>query len=111
MSAKGHANSQGVEMSQSTTTSVGSREVVREAAPTSEKDERLAAPVLITEQEVLLGTRAATLPPKVSAAQHRWIAAIRVAAGSLHLPPPRQRFPMDTGYLERSRMAREMDRL
>jgi hypothetical protein len=42
---------------------------------------------------------------------HRWIDAIRVAAGSLHLPPPRQRYPMDTGYLERSRMAREMDRL
>ena len=33
------------------------------------------------------------------------------AAGSLHLPPPRQRHPVDTGYLERARMAREMDRL
>ena len=42
---------------------------------------------------------------------HRWIDAIRVAAGSLHLPPPRQHYPTDTGYLERSRMAREMDRL
>ena len=97
-------------MSQSTTTSAITREVVQEAAPTSEKDETSAAPVLITEQEVLFGTRAAMLLRKAYN-PHRWIDAIRVAAGSLHLPPPRQHFPTDTGYLERSRMAREMDRL
>ena len=97
-------------MSQSTTASAGTREVVPTAAPTSEKDGTSAAPVLVTEQEVLLGTRAAVLPPKASS-PHRWFDAIRVAAGSLHLPPPRQRFPMDTGYFERARMAREMDRL
>ena len=97
-------------MSQSTTTSATTREVVQEAAPTSEKDGTSAAPVLITEQEVLFSTRVALLLRKAST-PHRWIDAIRVAAGSVHLPPPRQHYPMDTGYLERSRMAREMDRL
>jgi hypothetical protein len=97
-------------MSQSTTTSARTSEVVNTAAPTSEKDETSAAPVLITAQEVLFSTRVALLLQKASR-PHRWIDAVRVAAGSLHLPPPRQRFPMDTGYLERSRMAREMDRL
>ena len=86
------------------------REGVHTAEPTSEKDETSAAPVLITAQEVLFSTRVALLLRKTSA-PHRWIDAIRVAAGSLHLPPPRQRHPMDTGYLERARMAREMDRL
>jgi hypothetical protein len=97
-------------MSQSTTTSAETREVVPTAAPTSRKDGPSPAPNLITEQEVLFGTRAAKLPRKASN-PHRWIDAIRVAVGSVHLPPPRQRHPMDTGYLERARMAREMDRL
>jgi hypothetical protein len=97
-------------MSQSTTASARTHEVVHEATPTSGKDETSAAPVLITAQEVLFSTRVALLLRKASA-PHRWIDAIRVAAGSLHLPPPRQHYPMDTGYLERSRMAREMDRL
>ena len=97
-------------MSQSTTTSATTREAVHEAAPTSEKDGTSAAPVLITAQEVLFSTRVALLLRKASTPR-RWIGAIRVAAGSLHLPPPRQRYPMDTGYLERARMAREMDRL
>jgi hypothetical protein len=97
-------------MSQSTTTSETTREVVPTAAPMSEKDGPSPAPVLITAQEVLFSTRVALLLQKAST-PHRWIAAVRDAAGSLHLPPPRQRFPMDTGYLERSRMAREMDRL
>jgi hypothetical protein len=97
-------------MSQSTTTSATIREVVQEAAPTSEKDETSSALVLITAQEVLFSTRLALLVGKASTPR-RWIDAIRVAAGSVHLPPPRQRHPVDTGYLERARMAREMDRL
>lgn len=97
-------------MSQSTTTSARTSEGVHEAAPTSVKDETSDAPVLITAEEVLFSTRVALLLRKASA-PHRWIGAIRVAAGSLHLPPPRQHYPMDTGYLERARMAREMDRL
>ena len=97
-------------MSQPTTTSARNREVGHEAAPTSGKDGMPAAPVLITAQEVLFSTRVALLLRKASAPR-RWIDAIRGAAGSLHLPPPRQRYPVDTGYLERARMAREMDRL
>ena len=98
-------------MSQSTTTSAENREVVHDAAPISEKkDTTSPASVLITEQEVLLGTRAAALPEEV--ATHRgWIESIRAAVGSLHLPPPRQRYFRDSGYLERARMGREMDRL
>jgi hypothetical protein len=97
-------------MSQSTTTSARTPEVVHEAAPISGKDGTSAAPVLITAQEVLFSTRVALLLGKASAV-HRWMDAIRAAAGSVHLPPPHQRHPVDTGYLERARMAREMDRL
>ena len=97
-------------MSHSTTTSATTREVEHIGAPTSEKDGTPSAAVLITAQEVLFSTRVALLLQKAST-PHRWIDAIRVAAGSLHLPPPRQRHPVDTGYLERARMAREMDRL
>ena len=97
-------------MSQSITTSARTPEVVHEAASMSAKDETPAPSVLITPQEVLFSTRVALLVRKASDPL-RLIDAIRVAAGSLRLPPPRQRHPMDTGYLERSRMAREMDRL
>jgi hypothetical protein len=98
-------------MSQLTTTSATNGEVVHEAAPAPEKSMTSPASVLVTEQEVLFGTKAAAaVAPKVSA--HRgWIDAIRAAVGSLHLPPPRQSYPRDPGYLERARMAREMDRL
>jgi hypothetical protein len=109
--AKGwHANGQGDEMSQSTTASATTRGAVHEVEPTSEKDGTTPESVLITAQEVLFSTRVALMLRKTST-PHRWIGAIRGAAGSLRLPPPRERHPMDTGYLERARMAREMDRL
>jgi hypothetical protein len=111
MSAKGRpANGQGDEMSQSTTAPAITREAVHEVEPTSEKDGTTPEPVLITEHEVLFSTRVALLVRKASDPL-RLIDAIRVAAGSLRLPPPRQHYPMDTGYLERARMGREMDRL
>ena len=97
-------------MSQPTTASAIAREAVHEVEPTSGKDETSAAPVLITPQEVLFSTRVALMLGKASTPR-RWMDAIRAAAGSVHLPPPRQRHPVDTGYLERARMAREMDRL
>jgi hypothetical protein len=98
-------------MSQLTTTSADKREVVHDSAPTSEKKDTTApASVLITEQEVLLGTRAAALPAEAPT-RRGWIEAIRTAVGSLHLPPPRERHFRDPGYLEQARMAREMDRL
>ena len=97
-------------MSQSTTTSATNREVVNTAAPISEKDTTSPASVLITEQEVLFGTKAAA--QLLEGSTHRGlIEAIRTAVGSLHLPPPRQRYPRDPGYLEQARMARVMDRL
>ncbi|MDT5020343.1 MAG: hypothetical protein QOI33_867 [Mycobacterium sp.] len=97
-------------MSQLTGTSATVGEVNHGAATSSSKDAALSAPVLITEQEVLFGSRAAILPRRESLT-HRMIGAVRTAATSLRLPPPRQHYPADLGYLERSRMAREMDRL
>jgi hypothetical protein len=97
-------------MSQLTTTSVTQSDVGHVEPITAIKDETPLAPVLITEQEVLFGTRAAALPHRASL-PHRLIGAVRTAATSLRLPPPRQHYPTDLGYLERSRMAREMDRL
>lgn len=96
-------------MSQLTKTSTETRDVVHHATRTSAADLTSAAPVLITEQEVMFGTRAA-LSTRVAAVPRRLLDAIRAAAA----PPqaPRRRyFLMDTGYLEHSRMAREMDRL
>jgi hypothetical protein len=98
-------------MSQLTTISATKREVVHEAAPTPEKSMTSPASVLVTEQEVLFGTKAAAALQAEAPARRGWIGAIRAAVGSLHLPPPRQRYPRDPGYLEQARMAREMDRL
>jgi hypothetical protein len=97
-------------MSHLTETSATLGDVNHDAAPSSSKDTALSAPILITEQEVLFGSRAAILPRRASLT-HRVIGAVRTAATSLRLPPPRQHYPADLGYLERSRMAREMDRL
>ncbi|BBX48014.1 hypothetical protein GCM10009641_09420 [Mycobacterium cookii] len=97
-------------MSQLAETSVVARDVASEAESATVKDGTPAAPVVITEQEVLFGTRAAT-SSRVASAPRRWIGAIRAAAASLQLPPPRQHYSTDTSYLERSRMAREMYRL
>jgi hypothetical protein len=97
-------------MSQLTTTSVTQSDIAHVEALTAIKDAASPEPVLITEQEVLFGTRVATSPRRAML-PHRLISAVRTAATSLRLPPPRQHYPADLGYLERSRMAREMDRL
>jgi hypothetical protein len=97
-------------MSQLTTTSATQSGVGHSAALTATTNETSSEPVLITEQEVLFGTRAATSPRRASL-PHRFIGAVRTAVTSLRLPPPREHYPMDLGYLEQSRMAREMDRL
>ncbi len=86
------------------------RDVVHEAQQPVVMDETSASPVLITEQEVMFGTHVA-LSARVAAGPRRFAAAIRTAAASLHLPPPHQHYPAAAGYLERSRMAREMERL
>jgi hypothetical protein len=97
-------------MSQLSGTFESTRDVVHDAQRTVVTDGTAAAPVVITEQEVMYGTRAAMFS-RAASAPHRFIDVIRVAAASLRLPPPRRRYPIDSGYLERSRMAREMDRL
>ncbi len=97
-------------MSQLSETSVATRDVVPEAPPAALEELAPTSPVVITEQEVMFGTRAA-LSSRVASLPHRLIDAIRSAASSFQLPAPRQHYPTDTGYLEHSRMAREMYRL
>jgi hypothetical protein len=96
-------------MSQVTEIFAAERDVVRETQQTKVTDGASAAPVVITEQEVMFGTRAAR-SSRVASVPHRLLNTIRTAT-ALRLPPPRQHYPADLGYLERSRMAREMDRL
>jgi hypothetical protein len=97
-------------MSQLSETSVATRDVVLEAQRTALEDVASTPPVLITEQEVMFGTRAA-LSSRVASVPHRLIDTMRSAVASLRLPPPHQHYPANTGYLEHSRMAREMYRL
>jgi hypothetical protein len=66
-------------------------------------------PVLITEHEVMLGTAAAVRPRFTPIA--RMIGALRDVAAALQLPPPRPHYSHGGAYIERARMAREMDRL
>jgi hypothetical protein len=94
----------------STTTSATPSDVIHDTVKTPEKVSAPSAPVLITEQEVLFGTRVTASPAKASIAR-RMFDAVGDAVRSLHLPPPRPHYPADMGYLEQSRMAREMDRL
>ncbi len=97
-------------MSQTTVVSAPTPADTDETAKTSPTVSAAPAPVLITEREVLLGTRVAVSPPKVSISR-RLFDSVRAAASSVHLPPAHEHYPTDMGYLERSRMAREMDRL
>ncbi|UMB68821.1 hypothetical protein [Mycobacterium paraterrae] len=97
-------------MSDTTAISAPTSDVAHTTAQTPPKPSAPnQAPVLITEQEVLFGTRSA-LSGRLSMPR-RLFAAVRSTASSWHLPPPRQHYPSDMGYLEQSRMAREMDRL
>jgi hypothetical protein len=67
-------------------------------------------PVLITEQEVMLGTAAVVAPPSIPITR-RMIDALRVVGAALRPPPPRPHYPSRASFLEDARMAREMDRL
>jgi hypothetical protein len=66
-------------------------------------------PVLITEQEVMLGTAAAVAPKATPIT--RMIDALRVVGAALRPPPPRPHYARQAMYFEDARMAREMDRL
>jgi hypothetical protein len=84
-----------------------------------EVEERLVwpAPVLITEQEVALGT-AAALRTRPST-RRRWIEAIRGLLAAVEHAivaptddrPPRRDYPKRYAFLENACMSREMDRL
>jgi hypothetical protein len=67
-------------------------------------------PVLITEQEVMLGT-AAAVAPKTTPIIRRMIDALRVVGAALRPPPPGPHYARQEAYIEDARMAREMDRL
>jgi hypothetical protein len=68
------------------------------------------APVLITEQEVMLGTAAAVSPPSTSITR-RMMDALHVVGAAFRPPPPRPHYARRAAYIERACMAREMDRL
>jgi len=67
-------------------------------------------PVVITEQEVMLGTAAAVAPRSIPVTR-RMIDAFRVVGAAFRPPPPRPHYGHRAAYIERAAMAREMDRL
>ena len=67
------------------------------------------APVLISEQEVMLGT-AAAVRPRSTQITRQMINALHVVGAALR-PPPRPLYARRAYYLERAAMSREMDRL
>ena len=95
-------------MSQSPITSAATPDVIEDAEPTVVKDGTSHAPVLITPQEVVFSTAAALSRP--ASISRRLIDAIRVVGAALYRPT-RRHYPSRSSYLDRSRMAREMDRL
>jgi hypothetical protein len=68
------------------------------------------SPVLVTEQEVMLGT-AAAMRPRSTPIALRITGALRVVAAELRPPPPRPHYAHNARYFEDARMSREMDRL
>jgi hypothetical protein len=86
--------------------------------PRFEPEAKDAAPVLISEKEVLFGTAAAV--PLRPTTTRRWTEATRVVVAAMHRMSltsradgrqPRQDYPRRYEFLERSCMGREMDRL
>jgi hypothetical protein len=70
--------------------------------------------VLITEQEVMLGS-APALAPRPTPVTRRMINALHVVGdavgAALRPPPPRKHYEHRAAYIERAAMAREMERL
>ena len=97
-------------MSQSPTTPAATPDATQDAEPTLVKDATSDAPVVITAQQVVFSTAAATSwrPASIS---RRLIDAIRVIGAALYRPPARRHHPQRFSCFEDSRMAREMDRL
>jgi hypothetical protein len=97
-------------MSQSPTTSATTPDVEQDAEPALVHDEVSQAPVLITEQQVMLST-AAAVPPRPTTITRQLIDANRRVGAAVHRPPARQYHPQRFIYLEAALMAREMQRL
>jgi hypothetical protein len=75
-------------------------------------------PVLITEQEVMLGTAAVVKPRPTPITGRRsgligrlMVNALHGVGAALRPPPPRPHYAHRAAYIERAAMAREMDRL
>ena len=64
-------------------------------------------PILISEQEVALGTTAALMPTTI----RRWPRPLAALLASMRPAPQRHSHPRRYAYLEYSCLAREMDRL
>jgi len=93
------------------TLSVGARQdAITDVQPAVSNDNLPQPPVLITEQEVMLGT-AAAVSPRSTPITRRMIDALGVVAAALRPPPPRPHYARRAAYIERAAMAREMDRL
>ena len=84
---------------------VSNDDLLQPPAPVTEPQ----PPVLITEQEVMFAT-AVVVSPRSTLIARRMIGALRVFA-ALRLPPPRPHYSHSAAYIERARMAREMERL
>jgi hypothetical protein len=67
-------------------------------------------PVLISEQEVMLGT-AAAVRPRSTQITRQMINAFHVVGAALRPPPPRPHYARRAAYIERAAMSREIDRL
>lgn len=79
-------------------------------------ESRSQTTILITEQEVALGTAAALAVPRTTTS--RWIEAIRVVVVTIgrfslttHPRPARRRYPPHLDFLEDARISREIYRL
>ena len=86
------------------------QDVITGTQPTVSKDNLSDPPVLISEQEVMLGT-AAAVRPRSTQMTRRMINALHVVGAALQPPPPRSHYARRAAYLERAAMSREMDRL
>jgi hypothetical protein len=105
----GKPTRRGGEMSQSPTTSAATPDGIQDAEPTVVKDGMSHSPDFISQQEVVFST-AAALSSRPASNLRRLIDAIRVVGAALYRPT-RRHYPSRSSYLDRSRMAREMDRL
>ncbi|MEN3316729.1 MAG: hypothetical protein V7643_130 [Mycobacterium sp.] len=88
-------------------------DVIEQPADVAEVSPR--TPVLITEQQVLFAT-AAAVPSQPAKTGRLWIEAVRAIGAAFvrsgnEVRPKRQHYPPRDGFLDDSRMAREMLRL